>query len=258
MLSSRFHVGIGSDVGMEGFYVSGSARKTIVARVLGPSLTRFGVRGVLANPMLEIHDARGNIIASNDGWRLAQASAFAEGGRYHSLQPASDLEPAILLNLPAGAYTAIVRGKNNTQGIALAEIYDVSEGNGSELSHLSTRAFVGTGDDLLIGRLSVSGDTSMKVVVRILGPSLARYGITNSLANPRMNIYNSNGVLLHSAANWTENPVQANLLRTSGYAPADQREPALMMMLPPGAYAAVVSGENNTTGVALFDSYSLN
>jgi hypothetical protein len=258
LLSSRLHVGIGSNVGMEGFFISGSARKTVVARVLGPSLTRYGLKGVLTNPMLEIHDARGNIIASNDGWRLAQPSAFTEGGRYHSLQPGSDLEPAIVLNLPTGAYTAIVRGKNNTQGLALAEIYDVSEGNGSKLSHLSTRAFVSTGDDLLVGRVNVSGDTSLKVVVRVLGPSLARYGIANSLASPRMNIYNSNGVLLHSANNWTENSAQANLLRTSGYAPTDQREPAMMMLLPAGTYAAVVSGENNTTGVALFDAYSLN
>jgi hypothetical protein len=208
--------------------------------------------------MLEIHDARGHTIASNDGWRVAQASLFAEGGRYHAFQPSNDLEPAIVITLPPGAYTAVVRGKNNAQGVALAEIFDVSQGNGCKLSHLSARALVGTGENVMAGRVIVTGTTGLKTVIRVLGPSLARSGITNPLGNPRMSFYNSNGVLLHSANNWTENPVQANLLRTSGYAPSDLHEPALIMLLPAGAYTAVVTGENNTTGVALFDTYSLN
>lgn len=210
------------------------------------------------NPMLEIRDARDNVIASNDGWRIAQGSFFAEGGRYHAYQPGNELEPAIAITLPAGAYSAIVRGKNNTQGVATVQIFDVSPGDGAKLNHISSRAMVGPSENALIGHVLVAGNSSMKIVVRVLGPSLTRYGITNPLLTPQLSFYNSNGVLLHYASNWTENPVQANLLRSSGYAPPDQREPALLMTLPAGAYTAVVTGDNNTTGMALFDAYTLN
>jgi hypothetical protein len=252
------HVGVNSDVGLAGFVISGSERKTVVVRVLGPSLARLGIKDVLANPTLEIRDARGSVVASNDGWRVAQGSLFVEGGHYHAFQPGNELEPAVIVNLPAGAYTAIVRGKSNTQGIALIEIYDVSRGNGSKLSHINTRAMVGGADNVLVSRVTVAGNNPLKIVARVLGPSLTRSGVPNPLVNPRMNFYNANGTLLHTSSNWMENPVQANQLRTSGYAPTDPREPALMMTLPAGVYTAVVTGENNTTGVALFDACTLN
>ncbi len=257
-IQSRVHVGVNDELGFAGFLVSGNERKTLVIRALGPSLSRYGIRDVLANPMLEIHDARGSIVASNDGWRVAQGSLFVEGGQYHAYQPGNELEPALVVNLPVGAYTAVVRGKNNTQGIALIEIYDVSRGNGSKLSHISTRAMVGGAENVLVSRITLAGSSPLKVVARVLGPSLSRYGVTNPLVNPRLSFYNANGTLLHTSSNWMENPVQANQLRTSGYAPTDPREPALMMTLPAGVYTAVVNGENNATGIALFDAYALN
>jgi hypothetical protein len=257
-IQSRVHVGVNNELGFAGFLVSGTEPKTLVIRVLGPSLVRYGIRDVLANPTLEIHDARGNTVASNDGWRVAQGSLFVEGGHYHAFQPGNELEPALAVNLPMGAYTAVVRGKNNTQGIALIEIYDVSRGNGSKLSHLSTRAMVGGAENVLVSRISLAGSSPLKVVARVLGPSLTRYGVANPLVNPRMSFYNANGTLLHTSSNWTENPVQANQVRASGYAPTDPREPALMMTLPAGVYTAVVTGENNTAGVALLDAFALN
>jgi Fibronectin type III domain len=257
-LSTRAHVGTNDNVEIVGFTITGAEQKTVVVRVLGPTLAQFGVTDVLPDPVIEILDARGKVIASNDGWRNTQAALFLAGARYHSLQPGSSAEPAIAVTLPAGAYTAVVHGKNNTQGIALAEIYDLSGGNDSKLSNISTRALVGRNDNVLIGGLTVTGSSGLKVVIRALGPSLARYGITNSLANPAMSLYNGNGTLVRSTDNWTENSAQANQLMTSGYAPTDPREPAMMMLLSGGTYTAVIKGQNNTVGVALFDAHTLN
>lgn len=257
-LSTRVHVGTNNNVEIVGFTITGTERKTVIVRALGPTLRQFGVAGVLADPMLEIHDRSGNVIASNDGWQSSQAAIFATGGRYHAFQPANALEPAIAITLPGGTYSVVVHGKNNSQGIALAEIYDLAPANASKLSNISTRALVGTGDNVLVGGVTVKGSSALQVVIRALGPSLARYGITNSLANPAMSLYNGDGTLVRSTDNWTDNSAQANQLMTSGYAPGDQREPAMMTLLAGGTYTAVVKGQNNTTGVALFDAYTLN
>jgi Fibronectin type III domain len=256
-IQSRVHVGIGSEGGFANFVVSGNERKTVVVRVLGPSLTRYGIRDGVPDPMLEIRDARG-IVASNDGWRVAQGSLFAEGGRYHGYQPPNELEPAVVVTLPAGTYTVAARGKNNGKGVALLEIYDVSQANGSKLNHVSARAMAGGADNVLVSRLTVLGNSPQQFVARVLGPSLARYGVPNPLQNPRLNLYNSNGTLLRTASNWMENALQASQLRTAGFAPADPREPALIMSLGPGVYTAMVTSENSGSGVAVLDAYTLN
>ncbi len=144
------------------------------------------------------------------------------------------------------------------QGVALAEIYDFSQDVESKLTNISTRAQVLTGEDVLIGGVTVAGSSSLKLVLRTIGPSLSKYGVTDALQNPTMALYNSNGALLRTSDAWRSDANQASELISTGYAPADSREPAMIVQLPAGTYTAVVEGKNGTTGVALFDAYTLN
>ena len=120
-LSTRGFVQTGDSVLIGGFIVGGSALATnaVVVRALGPSLADFGVADALLDPTLEIHDSSGALIAANDDWEDTQASRIEATG----LAPNDPLESAIYLVLPAGAYTAIVRGLENTTGNALVEVY---------------------------------------------------------------------------------------------------------------------------------------
>ncbi len=257
-LSARIHVGTRDEVGIVGFAISGSGRKTVVIRALGPSLARFGIEGVLADPSLEIHNSAGNIIASNDNWPDVQRAAFAAGGQYYAFKPGSNSESALVLTLPSGTYTAVVSGKNGSQGISLAEVYDFSQDRASTLTNISTRAQVMTGESVLIGGITIRGSGNLKIVLRAIGPTLEKYRVAGSLKNPTMGLYNSNGTLIHSSVGWRADASQASQLMTNGYSPPDWREPAMLTFLPPGSYTAVVHGENNTTGIALFDAYALN
>jgi hypothetical protein len=113
-----------------GFIVQGTQPKMVIIRAIGPELTPFGVPNVLANPMLELHNGTGGLIASNDNWQTTiiggiimqdQVQQIINSGR----APTDPRESAIIANLPAGNYTAIVRGVSDTTGVALVEVYDL-------------------------------------------------------------------------------------------------------------------------------------
>ena len=120
-ISTRGSVGLGDNVMIGGFVVGGDQRTKVIVRALGPTLTDFGVSGALADPTLELHDGNGAVIWQNDNWKSTQQSAIQNSG----YAPPNDAEAAILATLQPGNYTAIVRGNNNTTGIALVEIYNV-------------------------------------------------------------------------------------------------------------------------------------
>src|SRR4029079_18454679 len=98
-------------------------------------------------------------------------------------------ESAIIADLPAGNYTMIVRGVDNTTGVALAEAYDLSPETGSILGNISTRAFVQTGDDVVIGGFMVQGAQTKSVIIRAIGPELTQYGVPNALADPTLELH---------------------------------------------------------------------
>ena len=132
------------------------------------------------------------------------------------------------------------------------------------LANLSTRAFVQTGDNLMIGGFIVQGTQPKSVILRAIGPELSQYGIPNAMANPTLELHNANGALIASNNNWqttiiggiiTSNQVQD--IQNSGHAPGDASESAIKADLPPGNYTAIVRGVNNTTGVALVEAYDL-
>jgi uncharacterized delta-60 repeat protein len=252
-LSARAHVFTGQRILIAGFIIEGSENKTILLRGIGPSLAAFGVITPLADPTLYLLDHTGAVIATNDNWKATQQAQIQATG----LAPSNDLESAILANLPPGAYTALVQGKAMTTGIALAQVYDVDPNLNSRPTNLSARAFVGTGNDVLIGGTIIGGNPGslLRVLVRALGPSLANAGVTTPLADPTLSLRDANGNVLASNDNWKDS--QQAAIAATGKAPLNDHESAILALLAPGNYTAIVAGKNGTTGVALIEFYTL-
>lgn len=252
-ISARLRTDTGDNVLIGGFIVSGSGSKKIIVRALGPSLGSSGVSGALADPIVELHDNTGAIIASNDNWKDTQQSQVAATG----LAPNDDDESAIVITLAPGAYTAIAHGVSNTSGVVLLEIYDLDQSANTRLTNVSARGFVDLGDNLLIGGAILGGGNGgvNLVIARAVGPSLASFGVPNAMQDPVLELHNQQGTLLDSNDNWKDGNQQA--ITGNGLAPSDDREAAIVALLPPGAYTAIVLGKNNTIGVALVEFYNL-
>jgi hypothetical protein len=245
----------GSNVGIGGFIVTGSAPKHLLLRAIGPSLTGFGVPDTLADPMLELHGSGDFVPVTNDNWRDTQEAAIRATG----IPPSDNLESAIDVTLAPGAYTAIVRGNGDTSGVALVEVYDLSQEVNSKMANLSTRAFVDTGNNIVIAGFLLSdppqAGTSDNVIVRGIGPSLTALGVTDPLANPTLELRDSNGAVLVSNNDWQDNPVQAAEISNAGLSPASPLESGIAATLPPGLYTALLSGMNNSTGIGVVEVY---
>jgi hypothetical protein len=121
-ISTRGFAGTLDDVLISGFIVGDVDSATVIVRAIGPSLASYGVSGVLADPTLDIYDSTGTLIASNNNW---QDNINFVDVQKNGLAPPNALESALVLHLPAGAYTAIVRGADGGTGIALAEVYQL-------------------------------------------------------------------------------------------------------------------------------------
>jgi uncharacterized delta-60 repeat protein len=251
-LSTRMRVQTGDNVGIGGFIVTGSASKHIVLRAIGPSLAQVGVPDVLADPVLELHGPAGFVTIVNDNWRDDQANTIAATG----LAPTNDLEAAIDATLAPGAYTAIVRGRGDTSGVALVEVYDLDQSALAKLDNISTRALVGTSDNIVIaGFMLGGGNGNDRIAVRGLGPSLTAVGVPNTLVDSKLELRNSDGALLASNNDWQDDLAQAAELTAAGLAPANNLESGLAVTLSPGLYTALLSGFNNSSGVGLVEVY---
>ena len=254
-LSTRGSVGTGDNVLINGFIVGGTDPQTVVLRALGPSLSGFGVPGALADPVLNVYNSSGTLIATNDNWRGDPGSVFMEQNGYAPPDPA---EAATLQqNLAPGAYTMVVTGKNSTQGISLAEAYEIhGPGLNSRLTNVSGRGFVNTGDNVLISGFIVGDVGSGTVVVRALGPSLGSFGVSQPLSDTMLTIVDSHGSVIATNDNWQDGNNASDIQR-NGLAPPNALESALVLHLPAGAYTAIVSGTNGATGNALAEVYHL-
>jgi hypothetical protein len=255
-ISTRSLVQTGDNVMIGGFIITGDAPKKVIVRALGPSLVKSGLTGVLADPTLELHGPDGSLIAADDNWRENPDQALQIQGS--GLPPQDDLESAIVATLAPAGYTAIVSGKSNGTGLGLVEIYDLDQEGDSKLANISTRAMVGTGDNVIIGGFILGGaDGSPEMIIRAIGPSLAQLGIANSLADPTLELRDGNGMLIAFDDNWKDNPAQAAQIIAAGLPPRNDLEAAIAATLPPGAYTAVVGGKGGGTGVALVEIYNL-
>jgi hypothetical protein len=262
-ISTRALVLTGDDVAIGGFIISGNSPKQVLIRGIGPSLSSFHLTGVLADPTLELHQGT-NVIATNDNWKVSsdgtsQQAQIEATGR----PPTNDAESALLVTLNPGAYTAILAGKSNGTGIGLVEIFDQSPQSDSQLTNISTRGFVGTGDNVLIGGVTVGGgnDNGAKVIVRALGPSLSNFSVHGPLADPTLTLYDVNGNVLTANDDWKVDAQtglsQEAQVRGTGRPPSDDRESVIVTTLAAGKYTAIVRGKNDTTGVALVEVYRL-
>ena len=268
-ISTRSFVQTADNVMIGGFIVQGTQPKTVIIRAIGPELTPFGVPDVLANPTLELHDGAGALIGFNDDWQNTviggvithdQVQEIINSGR----APTDMRESAIIADLPAGNYTAIVRGLSSTTGVALVEVYDLSTAADSILGNISTRSFVQTGDNVMIGGFIVQGTQPKMVIIRAIGPELTPFGVPNVLANPTLELHDGAGALIGSNDNWQTTIIggiithgQVQEILNSGHAPTDPMESAIIANLPAGNYTAIVRGVSNTTGVALVEVYDL-
>jgi hypothetical protein len=252
-LSTRMRVLTGERVLISGFIITGADSKRIALRAIGPSLVNSGLSNVLANPVLELRRADGSTIATNDNWETdPAASELATNG----IAPTHANEAATIQTLAPGAYTAIVRGTNDSSGLGLVELYDLSPGANSLVANISTRGFVDTGDNVLIGGFIVGAGSSGRVVVRAMGPSLTNAGISGALANPVLEIHDHNGALLKTNDNW-QTDASASEVQAAGLAPVNPNEAAILSPLTPGMYTAIVRGQGSSTGVALVEAYNL-
>jgi hypothetical protein len=178
--------------------------------------------------------------------------------------PGDGRESAIIVDLTPGNYTAILRGVNNMTGVALVEVYDLSPDIGSILRNISSRAFVETGDNVMIGGFIVQGSQPKKVIIRAIGPELTQYGVPNALPDPTLELHNGTGALIASNDNWQTTVLggiitkdQVTDIQNSGHAPTQASESAIIATLPPGNYTAIVSPKTIIVGVALVEVYDL-
>jgi hypothetical protein len=177
----------------------------------------------------------------------------------NDLAPMDDLESAIVTTLDPGAYTVIVRGVADTTGVGLVEAYDIDTSTtDSKLANISTRGFVETGENVMIGGFILGGGGGglSEVIVRGIGPSLTGFGVTDALADPLLELHNSDGDLIDSNDDWMDNPAEAEIEATM-IAPNDPKESAVLQTLAPGAYTAIVQGAGGTTGTGLVEVYVL-
>ncbi len=268
-ISTRAFVQTGENVMIGGFIVQGTGPKTVIIRAIGPELTHFGIADALGNPRLELHNGTGALIATNDDWQTTILGGIITGNQVSDIQnsghaPTAASESAIIANLQPGSYTAVVGGVNNTTGVALVEVYDLSSGAVSSLSNISTRSFVETGEHVMIGGFIVQGSGPKRVIIRAIGPELTQFGIADVLGNPRLELHDGTGALIATNDDWQTTILggiitgdQVSDIQNSGHAPTVASESAIIAILQPGNYTAIARGVNNPTGVALVEVYSL-
>ena len=257
-ISTRAFIGAGDNVLIGGFIVQGTQPATVILRAIGFSLSAIGFTDAIMDPTITVYDSNQQQVAMNDDWAFTGADAETIGS-YH-LDPPNSRESALYLTLQPGAYTAVVQSFLDAEnppvpGIGLFELYDLHT-TGGRAGNISTRGQVLGGDNVLIGGLIIGGTESKTIIARAIGPSLGAAGVANPLADPTLELHDSNGNLLQSNDDWQAGP-DAQAITSDGLAPTNPKESALLATLNPGAYTAIVRGVNGATGIGLVEVYDL-
>lgn len=266
----------GSDQLIPGFVISGAGTKRLLIRAIGPTLGGFGVPGTLADPQLTLKrfdaaSARYVDVRSNDNWGNPAADAATVANVTSSVGgfalAAGSADAAMVVDLPAGQYSAVAGGAGDGTGVALVELYDASSGGEARLVNIATRGFVGTEGNVLISGFVISSEGPKTLLIRAIGPTLGGFGVEGALANPQLAIYGrpagaATDTVIAANDDWNSDATAA--ARTAALAgqvgafalPANSRDAALVLTLPPGSYTAQASGVGGTTGTALVEIYA--
>jgi hypothetical protein len=265
-ISTRLQVGTGASVMIAGIIVQGNVPKTVLIRAAGPSLIPFGIPNALVNPRLELHDAT-STIGTNDNWQTTIIGGIITSNQVAQIQasglaPADPAESCIIASLPPGSYTAIVEGVSGGTGVSIVEAYDIESATPSLLANISTRGFVQTDDNAMIGGFVVV-DQPTRVLILAKGPSLAPFGVPDVLANPQLELHDATSTIAQNN-DWQVTQIggiitgsQVAEIQATGLAPTNAAESAIIAILPPGPYTAIVRGLNNGIGNGLVEVYSL-
>ena len=251
-ISTRANVLNGDDVMIGGFVIPGSRPKRVAIVATGFSLSLHGISNPLGDPTLTLVRLSDQaVVASNDDWGTAPNKDELVAAK---LAPAHPLEAAILADLPPGAYTAIVRGRDGGTGVSVIGIYEVGEPT-IPLLNISTRARVQGGENVMIGGFSVTGSEYQTVAIVATGPSLSAFNVAGVLRNPKVTLVRSSDQAVIATNDDWQAGVNAGQLGALGLAPSDPREAALLVTLQPGLYTAIVEGADGGSGVAVIGMY---
>ncbi|OGO12497.1 MAG: hypothetical protein A2Y53_01810 [Chloroflexi bacterium RBG_16_47_49] len=301
-ISTRGKVETGTNIMVGGFTIVGTESKKVLLRGRGPSMSGapYNFTGTLTNPTLEIYSGA-TLFATVDDWQSGATmcnapavscgtpselqAALADPCQPNSGQttapPGCNLEAAMYITLPPGAYTAKLKGVNSEIGKGIVEVYDPDMTTLTNMGGISTRGKVLTGTDIMVGGFIISGGTSSKkVLLRGRGPSMsgAPYNFTGTLTNPTLEIY-SGATLFASVDDWQSGAAMCNAPAISCGTPAELEtalvdpcqpnagqttappscnlESAMMITLPPGAYTAKLKGVNDGTGIGIVEVYEM-
>jgi hypothetical protein len=255
-IATRMRVLTGDNVLIGGFIVRGSESKKVILRAIAPSLSG-SVPGILADPTLELRDSSGASVAFNDNWKDSQRTEIEATG----IPPHDDRESAIVQTLAPANYTAVLRGNGGTTGVAVVEVYDLGDTGAARLANISTRGFVDTGDNVMIGGFIVGGGLGTgsagteRVLVRGIGPSLVGAGVSGALPDPTLELRDNNGGIIASNDNWKD--LQQAEIEATGISPTNDLESALVRTIPAGNYTVILRGAGDVTGIAVVEAYNL-
>jgi hypothetical protein len=271
-VATRAVVGSGDAALIAGFVIGGAEPKTVLIRGAGPALAAFAVTGALADPRLELYQGTA-MLAANDDWLAADAATHAGAGAF-AFTPGSK-DAALIQTLPPGAYTAHLSpaaGGAGAAGIGLVEVFELaaatSATSGARLINLSTRAFVGTGENILIPGIVIGpsganeASDARAVLIRAVGPGLADFGVFGFLERPQLRVVGGNGSIIADNIGWQSAASRDALIAATarvGAFPlsAARSDSALLISLSPVPYTIQVSGADGGSGVALVEIYEV-
>lgn len=264
-ISSRARAGLGSATPIAGLVISGEDSKSVLIRAVGPSLAALDVPGFLANPKLDLVQ-NGEVIASATNWSAQSntdelMAASVRAGAF-ALEPGS-ADAVLLETLAPGIYTALASGADGGEGIVLVEVYDLSTpAPGQKLLNISTRASVGSGNDVVIAGLVVSGSVPKRVLVRGAGPGLTERGVVGALVDPVIRVFKGDDMIA-SNDNWSADATSAAAVAAANTATgafeltAGSADAAIVLNLAPGVYSVHLGGVGGASGIGLIEVYEV-
>jgi hypothetical protein len=266
-IATRAFCSTGNKVTIGGFVVSGPNPKRVLIRAVGPTLTTQGLASseVLADPTIDVYKGSA-VIDKNDNWgdnaNAAEITTTAAQIGAAKLAASDTQSAALLITLQPGVYSFVVNGKNATSGIVLLEVYDADGSAITKFVNIATRAYATTGNGVAIGGFVISGQSSKKILIRAVGPTLTKQGIETGevLTDPTIELHQG-ALVLESNDNWGTNTNVAEILSTGsriGASPIDSSDTtssALLLNLQPGVYSFIASGKSGSSGTVLVEIY---